>query len=1241
MSSPANDPFLAAWCQNARQPVTLAEITFDQPSALTIRAATAEVQLPDGVLFEAGLAADPIRARVDRLGTGPNPADTSIQLADREFAGLGATARAATDNWKWQGANVKLYLWDRSLTAPAVVAAVTVTGGVTATRAAGSFIADGIAAGTPVSAWAPGFTPGTVVQTVVSATVVTLSIAATNGGPLSMTFTPSYKFQVMEGVVDSYSVKDLQLVLTVLQPRWFNKPIPPVIDKITYPNSPDATQGQSKPFIFGEFGAFGMRTPNVSPFANKSLQEDSGAGLGVVPMILVDPGTGPANVKLLAAGLKCNDILNRATGHSLFMAAGDVLAPLDTAGITESFGATESYVTINDDALIAYYGIRPIDVRTTGGSPNTATNPKRAMDVFDETTFAQIDQGSGPPHATLALSLPTPPDFGYIEAVDAILCSSGDPANPTQATVAVTISTGTTATRGGGSFIVDGVIAGMGVSGTNVPFGTYVVTVFSATVVILSQSIANGANTLTFAHALRVRPYDIAGTGGIFFGGSTAFAGPLNSVNPQVTVGTWDTNFWNRPNRFNENTLHAGPIDLVVDFTGGTTFKAKVYWVALRVKYRPTRNLVTAEHGVPGHVIVDIQGRRTGKVPPRVSAVATYQLDAAFFGNIQGVLDDAAGTYAGDVIKLRNGGTYASPANLMDWTAQNGHDGWYKLPSIAVGDIVSHDVELPGYFVADGSTVSSITLNLGRLFFSTNTLHIDPLDASILLFRPSRLIQKPCDIVLYLLATYGTGSTYETGAGAFGSFVDARAKFRNATDQEFNLAVWAGQPTSVQGLIQAIADQSLSCYYIDRFSGKWLAHLWVNGAQPDFRVLFDRTDCQDLFECGMTSDVDLTQGVRVKWGFDHFKGRTLFETQVTATGSSQGYNVPLQRDQQQVITAGVNDAFDWTSGGYGGSTATFAETLAPGTYAPIDLAAVLQGKFRFRIATRDTYCGWGFSIKAGFNDNAEWKVSGVNYQATLRPGDYTPDGACIELARAMSVAVGVDGGYSASYSHVTGEVTIVSNWSALFTMLTKQTAISSPSTLCWATFGFLNNATVTPAYGKEPRYADRHWIMIEVNTGDTFGSLGVKWLTGASQATNCADVLGYSRIDQGNNQHMWANYARGNREAICAQSQTDFGPRNDKVIDAPWVRDEFSAQQLRDRTFDFGARPRAWVRFRTHRAPDMQRMRVIGFSADMDSRVGFPRYGSDGSWAGKTFRVIEVEQGLGPSYHTEIYAEEA
>lgn len=73
----------------------------------------------------------------------------------------------------------------------------------------------------------------------------------------------------------------------------------------------------------------------------------------------------------------------------------------------------------------------------------------------------------------------------------------------------VTISTGTTATRGAGSYITDGVRAGMLVSGAGCPYGTTVLTVNSATVVTLSQACTNATITMTFNSIVRLRSFEV------------------------------------------------------------------------------------------------------------------------------------------------------------------------------------------------------------------------------------------------------------------------------------------------------------------------------------------------------------------------------------------------------------------------------------------------------------------------------------------------------------------------------------------------------------------------------------------------------------------------------------------------------------------------------------------------------------------------------------------------------------
>lgn len=1008
-TTPATDAFKAAWRNKVNRRLrTLAKIEIANPSAVTLRVATAETFLSDGTVWESGLRGGRLRASIDRLGTGPNPADITVRLMDRIYPFMaGGTVSDTLATHQWQGAVVTLYVWNdaRDASGAQVLAAADL-------------------------------------------------------------------LQVFSGVVDSYVLDDTGLTLNLLQSGAHNKPIPPTtVDKLTYPNAPDVSQGRPVPIIYGDHRALAMRTPWTSAYGNKQYQEDAGAGFGAVPGLIVDPGLGAAHVKVVYASHACADLLSRANGYSQFIAANDVLAPLDVAGITESLGASESYITINDDTLIAYYPVRPLEPRATY---NTADNARRAADPFDETTFASIDQAAG--KGVLELTLPSVASLGYIEAVDVFVAFSGDPAN---------------------------------------------------------------------ANTFRVRPLVPGGTLGTAV---TSTLGQAQSVNPSLLSGTWDSAFCSGQSwQFGGNTT-GFPFDLKCEFTGGTTNKARVYWAVVRVKYRPQRNLVTPAlfWGGAG------SGWATQQISPETQALvgphflgpevgrhfmpALLNVNGQFFANVKGYADDGSGTYTGTA---------------------------------------------------------------------------------------SALIERPCDIARHLLAVYGGVSSFETGASAFGSFALARSLLRNAAPADYKLAAWIGEQTSVQQAVQAVAEQSLMCVYQDRFTGKWLCHVWRRGGLPDYDQVFD-LESVESFECGIASDVELAQGIRVTWGYDYFKSRALFETFVNATGSSQGFAQPTVVDQKLVVSA-ANEDIDWRVGVISWSGGTlYAATLTHGTYAPIDLASEIQSQMRTAGAT-NVVVGYGFHIKTGFNDTFTVTRLGTPYTVTLDAGVYDADGLAREAARALAAAAIPGTTWAVSYSHSTNKFSITSG--ALVTLG------------AYYPMGFYAPGTHTSFTAATAAYADRFYFANELMT------LG--WLSGASAATNCAELVGFSRLADeavvpgSGKPQTYAPLARGDRQRACEASQTAHGPRADRVISAPWIRDENSAQQRRDREFDFGSEPPVWLRVVTHDAPDLQRFRTVETSSALDARRPYPKYGSDGSWGGKIFRVLEVEMDLEESYHTEFYAEEA
>ncbi len=1024
MSSPATDLFLELWRNPVtRCPRTLAKIEISTPSAVTFRVASAETVLPDGTVWEQGLSADPLRMRMERLGTGPNPCDTAIHLANRiyPFMSSGVLADALSD-YQFQGARVTLYLWN--------------------------------------------------------------DVRGADGLQLLDTVD---LFKVYDrGVIDSFTYDDTNVHFTLLQSRSWNKRAPQRrIDKTSYPNATDGQSGAAEPILIGDFTALTMRPPHTSAYGNKQAQEDSGGGRGVVPLVVVDPGVGAASLKLLAAGHECKDLLDRAAGCTAFIVANDVLAPLDVpgTGLTETLSSTGSYLLIDDDKLIAYYGVRPVDVRTGAGN-NTASEPRRAMDVFDETSFATLDQGAG--KLALELMLPNVGSLGTIEAVDVRVCFSGNAAN---------------------------------------------------------------ANT--------IRAYPRNPVGAV---SGTALTAVSTVTTPTMLTGTWGAvPTWYSLNwEFGSVTGGNNPTDIKIDFSGGTTNKARIYWVALRVKFRPQRNLVTPQ--VSHSESRFLGGPKTDPRNPRnytwfqvVDVPASWDPGGEFFGNLKGA-PDTAGTYTGTA---------------------------------------------------------------------------------------GALIERPPDAVRWFLDNYGETSTFETAAGAFGSFTDARALLRNGSPYDFKIAARIGDVTTVQHVIQKLCEQALCAVTIDPFSGKWLFHVWKQGAAVDYDHIFTRDDVNDLFEPLQTSDVELVQGVRVQYAYDHFLGRTLFESYVTEDSSSQGYSQGVTRDQRLVVDS-TNDKLDWKTGAWGGGPTTYADTLAHATYTdPMDLAADLQAILRSRISTAAYYtaAGYGHHVVAGFNDALEFWYGASFFQATLQEGPWTPDDFAAMVQETMRSAAGVST-ISVAYEHDVNKLRFTSSGSVLgFVSKFSPSCLSPASSAIW-TLGFNlgtgSGAGSTNLLASYSTYAERFWMNSEPTA--TFQVLG---LTGANMAAGCCGLLGFDAADDTLGNYHFARLSRGVRENAIAASVLAHGPHEDLVITADWVRDELAAQQLRDRRVDFSGRPPKALTFRTHSAPDIQRMRVIGFDASVNERRPYGEYGSDGSWAAKSFRVHEVELDLGPSYHQEIYAERA
>lgn len=492
----------------------------------------------------------------------------------------------------------------------------------------------------------------------------------------------------------------------------------------------------------------------------------------------------------------------------------------------------------------------------------------------------------------------------------------------------------------------------------------------------------------------------------------------------------------------------------------------------------------------------------------------------------------------------------------------------------------------------------------------------------------SVLIQRPCDIIKHLLYTYAYGSPgsfsfIETGSGVAGSFTDARAVLRNASPYDFNIAAWLGSQSTVQQAIEEICRQSLCCAYLDRFTDKWNFYVWKLGSEIEYDITLGWHDLASI-TVEQTSVVDVKTALRLSWFEDLFSSKHLFSSYINPSTSNQSDYQNNVVDQRLTFSTGVNAKIDWQYG-----ATVYAATIAAGTYTANDACAEIRSKMRTAQGNNHIDFGYGFNVSTGYNDKIDFVVGVTTYQATLDPFAYTAESLALEIASAMNAVPGHGLTFACSYDHFTNKFTLSagSNFK-----LDGSSAAAGYATSATHLFGvYTLTAAATSITGSHERYADRFWI-------GAYSNFNMLWETGTNTAQSCRDVLGYAKADSGTTQNNPATYMRGTRSDDAYTLQTYFGPRAEETVEVGFIRDQETAVQYRNRWWDLTANPRIVAKFSTFQMPDAKRMLVFAFNETLDDQVVYPRFGTDGSWKNKPMRVLEVEQGLGPNYATEILA---
>ena len=1013
---------LAALRRSAADVVYLLKIEITTPSALTLTFGSVDYITPDGTSWDAGFSGDPIRDAVEFMGPGPNLVPWSFRLANRTLSRGAVRLDSLLHSYRFKGAAVTLYLWERSLTDWSK-AGVLYLGRITDTRPTAQYV-DFICS----------------------------------------------------------------------QPIDWNVVVPSkVVDSTNAPNSTDATLGLPIPIIVGDWGKPTMPSPFSGASTEIVANDESGGGRLAVPFLLVDPGTGDADVKVVAACHELSALFDQNNGYGVFTPGlNGTLAYFGTGGTSTSVASDESSISIDDGAAECVVGIPPSAVNTAGAFfLNSATNPRAAMNPTDQTQFATIDQNTA--NNQLALLWP-------------------DVSTPGQ------IST----TGGVGIFLA------------------------------FSGAVANDG-----VHKVRLRLVNPQ-TGAVALTQTSSVAEATSAGVTIMTVSAYVAGMedW----RLSALTNRAC---VVVDFDGGTTNIARVYWVAYKIPYKPQRNLL-----IPEEYATRSQGRHrgrsfrwsfgtdgvlhskevfSGQLPDVEYRPAVYKFDAKLYGNVAGPTDDVGGTYTG---------------------------------------------------------------------------------------TGSALIERPPDVIRWLLDRFGgldPDADFETGAGAFGSLTDLRTLLQDDWPEAFVCALYLGSKAQLGEVVKNVAASCLFSLWIDRYTGLWRAAPWKETREATYERTFAWEDV-DLIGAECLSALDACQEVRVQFGFDHYSQRPLGEAYVSPDGSGTGVTDITRRDQQGVTIDATNEYLELDVSGF-----LYTTNLTHATYtSPIDWCEAIQDRIRILhgASTLDVFfVNWSFCVKAGFNDSLAVKTGGTTYTATLTPGEMTADERARDAEAALNGS-GFPGVFTVTWDRTTGKFTVACT--AAFD--TVNTWTHSARHGGWHLLGFVDGTTGAATYtGDCPRWAERYAIDYISRAVTVTG----KFATGAHAATAPAHELGFLPLDTAGTGGIYSDSPRGMREATAAALQSENGPRPADTVTADVLIEETCAARVRNRRFDMRSKDRVVVSFRTVMAPDLQRMQAIQFDSSMDARVAFPRYGSDGTWAGKVFRVIEVTQYVADAQvHSEVTAVE-
>jgi hypothetical protein len=513
------------------------------------------------------------------------------------------------------------------------------------------------------------------------------------------------------------------------------------------------------------------------------------------------------------------------------------------------------------------------------------------------------------------------------------------------------------------------------------------------------------------------------------------------------------------------------------------------------------------------------------------------------------------------------------------------------------------------------------------------------------------LLEQAPHLYADILARYGgqtIGSQIESGATTFGSYTEATAFFKSWINKIMPFGFFASETDDVMTVLSWLSSSTLSFIYLDRLTDRFHIIPWDIARPVDWFFAFTPREINELApECRMTPEVSVVTAVRLSYGWNAKNGGFEHEASIGPNHSSAGQRYVGLRDESLVVVANVNDRINFVAGG-----TTLVVTLLQSSIDALIAAGVTPaGALAFHAQTvmngtdadanREYYCQYAGTVTAGHNDRLTI-IDTITRSISLIPGTYT-----MEAQAAMAQAAIVTAGgtlWTVSYSRTTGKFTFARSSGTCqlgFAGGTNQARNAA------ALFGFAPlTKTGAQSYTGEVAIEEERFAFA-VNHVPTAVQLDLRWATGAdgSEAATprtAASLFGFDpRFDNGrNNAQIHVGICpKGTRESTLARAVTLYGAKREPTFEGRFIYDGEVARETRNRLVGLFAKPRLNVEFTTEHAPDLERGRVIAFSGDFDAALAYPEPGTDGSWAGKRFMVVETEQMLGPgSYSTRIVA---